>query len=184
MAIICNGSPKTGTHLLLKTIYLFGDEYKLAIHSHTSFSERDIKSRYINIFRSPRNVVGSWLKFTEQDVTAENYIKNIPRMIQEMNGYVGWWHCKEKNVLNVKYEELLTDPKTIKKISKFISKTEKPNHFKKIWGGTPTFTGKPFIWRDFWSYELEQAWQEYGGDDLENSLGYDPYKIWTRKKVL
>lgn len=183
--LICNGSPKTGTHLLLKTLVLFGEDCKLAIHSHTPYSQKKDGVKYINIFRSPRNVIGSWLRFTRQDVTEQNLIKNIPSLVQEMFGYVEWWTDKSDKdfVLNVKYEELLTNYKIIDDIATFINKAKKVDHFKKIWGGTPTFTNTPFIWRDHWTDVLEATWVNNGGLILENAIEYDPYKVWIRRKT-
>lgn len=181
--IICNGSPKTGTHLLLKTVFMFGDEFKLALHRHTPFENYETDKKYINIFRSPRNVIGSWLKFTGQEVTEDNYIKEILPRTFEMWQYTEWWKCKDKNVMNVKYEELLTDTKVLNDIAKFLNKPKKQDHFKNIWGGTPTYTGSPFLWRDIWTDRLENVWKANSGIELENALGYDPHKVWIRKKT-
>lgn len=189
--IYCNGSPKTGTHALLKALWLFGGEYKLAIHSHTSHKDKVTGARYINIFRSPRNVIGSWLKFTTQEVTESNMIKVIPDLVREQFDYAGWWVDKDPNILNIKYEELLTLPKVVDDIQSFLNKDKKAGsvlavktetHYKDIWGGTPTFTGNPFIWRDNWSNALETTWINAGGLILEDALEYDPKKVWIRKK--
>ena len=163
---------------------MFGGDSKLSIHRHTPYDHKEEDKRYINIFRSPRNVVGSWLKFTKQDITPINYIQAIPDLIKEMSSYSGWLGDKSKDVLNVKFEELLTAKKTLKNVAKFIGKTRKHNHFKNIWGGTPTFTGSPFIWRDHWTPAIEYTWVINGGEVLENTWGYDPHKIWLRKKQI
>ena len=180
--LICNGSYKTGTHALLKTLYLFGGDGKLAIHKHKPYANRESGHRYINIFRSPRNVVGSWIKFTDQELNEATLIKNIPDRIKEMFEYVEWYTCKDETVLNIKYEELLTDPKVIDDIAKFLGLNKEEDHFRKMWGGTYTFTGTPFIWRDHWSESLEKTWVDNGGLILENALDYDPDKVWIRKK--
>jgi hypothetical protein len=180
--LICNGSPKTGTHLLLKTLYLFGGDCKLAIHNHVQYAHRKENVTHINIFRSPRNVIGSWLKFTGQELTEVNFIKAIPTLVKEMFDYVEWYTKPPENCLNVKFEELLTLPKITIDIGKFLNKTPVKDHFKKIWGGTPTFSGKLFIWRDHWTSDIDTTWVNSGGLILENDLQYDPDQVWIRKK--
>lgn len=179
--IICNGSPKTGTHLLLKAVVMFGGECKLALHSHNPYPHTyGALDKHLHITRSPRNVVASWMRFTKIPFTEENYCNTIQHIVDEMSGYIGWVH--DPYTFHVKYEELLTDEKYLKDLAKFINKDLKIKHFENIWGGTPTFTGEPCIWRDFWTPAMAVKWVECGGLELETSLGYDPTKVWIRKK--
>jgi len=178
--IICNGAYKTGTHLLWKAVLMFGYEFNPESHRHDpyphSYADTD---KHLHITRSPRNVVASWLKFNKIPFSEENYIGQIEYIIDNMSVYVGW--LSAPNTLNIKFEELLTDPNQINVIAEFIGMEPVENHFIDLWGQTPTFTPDPSIWRDFWTPVIATKWVESGGLELEMALGYDPMKVWVRE---
>ncbi len=166
MPIICNGSPKTGTHLLLKSIYLFGGLGYTAVHKHDPNL-----SNCIHIKRNPRNVLISYIRhFDKSNLTTENITKHIPIIIKEMSSYINL--LSDSNVLNVSFEKLLTNSNELERISKFIDLPLIDDHFKKIWGNTPTFTNKLSNWREHWNEEINNKWIELGGVELENTFGY------------
>ena len=169
--IVCNGASKTGTHLLLKAVYLFGSVGFTATHAHKKYGSK-IYGKHIHIKRNPRNVLISWLRFTGQDLTDKNLLRNMPHVINEMNEYLGW--LNDKDTLNVSFENLLTDEKEIKRISDFIEVPLSADHFRKLWGDTPTFTNSLSNWRESFSDKIKKEWGLMGGHELERLLGYAP----------
>lgn len=195
--ILCNGQPKTGTHLLVKTVRLFEGCKTKAIHSHYNADRvipDDLRKRvkHIEIIRNPRNVLMSWARFTDGFWKRENIFKYIPNILDNYHKHL--IYIEDPDVLTVKFEKLLTDPTELDKIAEFIDRPLIEDHFKKLWGDTYTFTGtkeKPVNlsnWKDYWPKPIEQdyegwdsRWDKYGGYDLEERLGYDPYETFVRK---
>jgi len=167
---ICNGSSKTGSHLLLKAVSLFYGHIGLPQHEHTPYFAKRDDRKYLHITRNPRNVLISWCRFMGIELTDENLLEQIPIIIDEMREYVPW--LGDTEVLNVKFEELLDDPKHLDRISEFINMPLVANHFENLWGRTYTFTGRLSDWRDYWSDELQESWVKFGGLKLEADLGY------------
>jgi len=172
--IVCNGAPKTGTHLLLKTVYLFGGLGYTAKHEHKPFVE-SFNCKHIHIRRNPRNVLISYIRhFDNADLSKRNIIKHMPIVIEEMKPYIPW--IKDKNTLNVTFEDLLTDEKELSRIADYLGFDLAYDHFKKIWGNTSTFTGNLSNWRDWWDEEIDKEWDKNGGRALEAMLGYKQEK--------
>jgi len=176
--IDCNGSPKTGTHLLVKAVRLFGSTAIMASHNH----DPDLSGSHIHIIRNPRNALISYLRMQQVDLLRTNIIKEMPRFIAEYSEYVNL--LSRDDVLTIRFESLLTEESELLKISKFIGLPLINNHFRKLWGQTNTFTGKLSNWREYWSHsKVQRKWSELGGLALESALGYAPDtdKIEVRK---
>ena len=167
--ILCNGSPKTGTHLLVKAVRLFGGDAQLSNHNHNP----NLSEPHIHIIRNPRNALISYLRMSKIELLRSNIIKEMPRFIAEYSEYIKL--LDRKDVLTVTFENLLTDESELEKISAFIDLPLIDNHFRKLWGQTMTFTGELSNWRDHWAHtKIDRKWQEYGGLALESALGYAP----------
>ena len=166
--IHCNGSPKTGTHLLVKAVRMFGGDAMLASHNHNP----KLSSAHIHIIRNPRNALISYLRMQKIDLLRVNIIKEMTRFITEYSEYINL--LNRDDVLTVTFENLLTDESELLKISKFIGLPLIDNHFRKLWGQTNTFTGELSNWREHWGNKVAKAWHELGGTLLETQLGYAP----------
>lgn len=166
--IICNGSPKTGTHLLVKAARLFGGNAMLSSHNH----DPKLTVPHIHIIRNPRNALISYLRMNKSELTRSNIITEMPSFIAEYSEYIGLLNLND--VLTVTFEDLLTDESELLRISKFIGLPLIEGHFRKLWGQTATFTGDLSNWRNHWHTKAARKWVEYGGDTLEAALGYSP----------
>jgi|TARA_R110000744_G_scaffold47410_4_gene104400 hypothetical protein len=169
--LYCTGAPKTGTHLLLKALHLFGGAGLAAIHSHKDHNFRwRVEDKRVHIIRNPRNVVISWVRYQKLPRNNQTIIGSMDYIIKRVNGHFGW--LKEETVLTVRFEELLTDPSVIKKIGIHIGMAPVDNHFESLWGNTLTFTDDLTNWKDFWNDEVNAAWKAKGGIEIENKLNY------------
>lgn len=168
--IVCNGSPKTGTHLLLKAVYLFGGVGFSASHAHKSFGCR-ILGKHLHIKRNPRNVLLSWVRFSGNELKTHNIISEIDHIIKEMTTYKGW--LDDGETLNVSFELLLSDKKELERVSGFLGLPLVDDHFSLLWGGTRTFTNNLIKWKDHWNDEINEVWVKAGGLELEKDFGYN-----------
>ena len=164
----CNGSPKTGTHLLQKAVKLFGGYATFATHNHNP----SLASRHIHIIRNPRDALISYLRMNNVELLRSNIIKEMPRFIEEYSEYIPL--LSRSDVLTVTFENLLTDESEIGKISQFLNLPLTDDHFRKLWGETYTFTGRLSDWKSHFTHpKTTRKWKEFGGLDLEKELGYD-----------
>jgi hypothetical protein len=67
---------------------------------------------------------------------------------------------------------LLSDPKVVQGIGDYLGLKLIENHFEKLWGDTVTFTGDLTKWKNCWTEEVNKAWTDKGGVDLERKMGY------------
>ena len=169
--IICTGSPKTGTHALLKAVRLFYNHIGLPEHMHLPHSHKKLNRRHVHITRNPRNTLVSWIRFNREKVTTGSLIGHVPQIIKENFGYAPYLSDADL-VHNVRLEELLSEPSVIEGVGKFIGLPIAENHFADIWGDTYTFTGKLSEWQDYWSDDVDAAWVAHNGPELEKALGY------------
>jgi len=174
--IHCNGSPKTGTHLLVKSVRMFNSV--LVSHNHNPKLSSD---KHIHIKRNPRNALISYLRMDKVELTPNNIINRMKTFIDEYSKYIHL--LDDKAILNVSFEDLLTDENELKRIAEYIDLPLVDNHFKLLWGNTMTFTGSLSNWRDYWCNDIVDSWFIFGGVELERALGYNPDtdKIKVRK---
>ena len=168
--ILCNGSPKTGTHLLLKAVRMLGGRCVLAVHRHDVDIDSD-EHQHIHITRCPRNALISYLRMQNIEPLRSNIIKEIPRFIGEYDSYLHY--LDDKNTLNIRFESLLNDANELDRIAVFLDKQLAVNHFDNLKGGTATYNETPSEYKEFWlDGEIAIKWSEFGGDLLESKLGY------------
>lgn len=171
MPVVCTGAPKSGTHLLLKAVRLFYSNIGLPFHEHVPHESRKVGEKYINIIRNPRNTLISWLRFSRLPVDEKHLIEEMPAIIKEGAGYLGW--LEDDDCLNVRFEALNTDPRELDKIAAYIDKPLIKDHYSKLWGGTKTFTGRLSHWPPYWTPRAKAEWKRLGGINLEARLGYE-----------
>ena len=169
--LYCTGAPKSGTHLLLKALHLFGGKGLTAVHSHKDHNSNwNVADKRVHIIRNPRNVVISWARYQKLPRNDFTIIGSMDYILKRINGHFGW--LEEKSVLTVRFEELLTNPSILKSIGKHIDMPLIENHFELLWGNTLTFTDDLTEWRDFWTDDVAEAWAKKGGVEIENKMCY------------
>lgn len=169
--LYCTGAPKSGTHLLLKAMHLFGGYGLTAIHSHKDHNYPwDIEASRIQIIRNPRNVLISWVRFVKLPRNNETIIGSMNYIIKRMEGHFGC--IADDRCLTVRFEELLNDPDILEDIGEHLDMPLIDNHFELLWGDTRTFTDDLTDWPNFWNDEVDAAWIKHGGVELENKMNY------------
>jgi len=175
--IVVNGAMKTGTHLLLRCVELFGqDEVRHAHDPYRDFSGRKVsygtkvQGKHLHIIRHPKNILISWCRYVYQDDSEQILIDNMFRAVRPVMAFAGW--IDESGVHTVRFEDLLTKPEEVDKIGEYLGLSPVMDHFERMQGGGPTFTGNPSVWQEHWTSRLQQHWEEAGGPAAERAYGY------------
>ena len=149
---------------------MLGGRCVLAVHRH-DVAINTIKHQHIHIIRCPRNSLISYLRMQNIEPLLSNIIKEMPRFIEEYSSYLHY--LDDKNTLNIRFELLLNNPSELGRIAVFLDKSLSENHFNRIKGGTATYNETPSEYQEFWlNSTTAQKWAGFGGDVLENKLGY------------
>ena len=176
-----NGTQKSGTHALRVALQTFdGLVDKVDRVEHLPEIPDNLKDRlHIHIIRNPRNIMFSYLRWTNLVLNRDNILAEIPRTIARCNDFVHY--LKDPDLLTVRFELLLSDPTEIQRIADYIGKPLVDGHFKSIWRKTNTFTGRLSNWRDYWTPEINKIWRDCGGLNLEDALEYNPHIVYKRQ---
>ena len=166
--ITCNGAMKTGTHLLLSAVSLFGVKTR---HAHDEHGVT-VAGPHLHVIRHPKNVLVSWCRYVYQNDSEQILIDNMFRAIRPVMAFAPW--LDEEGVLTVRYEYLLEDPNSIEIMGRFLGLEPVEDHHKRIHGTGPTYTGNPCHWQDHWTPRLQQAWEDADGREAEIAYGYLP----------
>lgn len=190
--IVGIATPKAGTHMLAKVLKTFVGMEDLVHFGHMKPDHKDLyKYKYrIHMIRLARNILFSWMRFTNIPFTIENIEKQIPLCIQRIKDFLPY--LNDPRVYTVKFELVLTERNEIQGVADHIGLPLAEKHFEKIWGDTRTFTlaqddGSPYemgnhiFWQDYWTNYINHLWIEHGGEELEIAMGYDdPNKEYWR----
>ena len=198
MRTLTNGAPKTGTHALQRAVQLFGLTPDEAVHDHVNYADKDKTEKYdrhIHIIRSPRNVLVSYIRWTDRGHpnAKDALIKHMPRLIAFMERFKPWIY--DDSCMTVRYEDLMTDRSTLERIGEYIGMPVVEDHFELMFGRTHTFSAdfeldengdkkpwRPSRWQDYWKAgdEVDQLWHKLGGGRLEREMLYDPNQQHVR----
>lgn len=165
--ILCNGSPKTGTHLLLKAAHQLGGRCVLAVHRHDADID-SLNHRHIHIIREPRNAFISYLRMNKLGEDYSEIAKHVSPFIKEYSSYIHY--LSDPKTLNIRFERLLADKSEYDKIALFLSKEVVDYN---IIGGTATYNKTPSCYKEIFDDKIKYAWEFFGGKELSINLGYD-----------
>jgi len=193
MNILVNGYPKHGVHAALKTVELLGLPVQCAIsqegarldHLKAHFTLNGITYvaelndiKHVFIVRNPRNALISWFRQGNLPLQTGKLIGQIKSFKSEgvsypdtYNDYLPW--LNDPQTLVVRFEGLVSDKgKTIERIADYLGVKYFDDAFESLPGGTITWMGEYSDWQKCWNDDIEQAWIECGGLELEKALGY------------
>ena len=183
MLVICNGNAKAGLHVLVKTVELLGVPWDHTgrgkpdhcLSGHWPSSNPPPNGKHIHIIRHPKNMLVSWVRFTRSEFATgyliaafKSYFAGKP-IYEEFMDYAPW--LDDPEVLNIRFEALLADQED-QRIADFIGVPMLPEVSERRPGGTISWSGKLSHWPDYWSDEIEAAWQKARGPEIEKVFGY------------
>lgn len=177
--ILVVGIPKSGTNALVKACKLVG--LRPSEHMHTANFRLAEKHKVAYIYRNPRNVLISALRYRNHqsrymtsDITEEKLIEcffdffNAPINCFYM-GYARWMTSQAHIV---RFEDLIKDENELIRLADYGGVERKHGLHGELFGGTNTWTGELSDWRKFWTDGIDKVWKEEGMEDIEKGLGY------------
>lgn len=170
----CNGIPKSGTHALEKAVQLLGQKTQ---HGHLPYSKKPSHT-HILILRHPKNMLVSWVRFIRSIVTQGFLIEAMSNYSQEDAGtfydeFLAYKpYLTDKDTLVVKYEDLVLSDECIKKIADYLDVPYLDDAFDSLLGMTKTWTGRPSVWQEHWTDEVQKVWENINGPEIEKVWNY------------
>lgn len=171
------------------TIVDFEKEKNNIWHAHLCYSHDTINlsrnNRFINIFRHPKDVLISSVKYKlSRPINEHDVIKFLEKPSKDNNNWIDYYRIflgwkNEKHILNIKYENLFEE-EIIKKISNYLECTydystvlsmKNTNRFINE-KGHGTYTGNISNWTNNWSYNIEKKFNDLGGKEIIKELEY------------
>ena len=184
--------PKSGNNMMQKACHLLGVE---AEYAHTTNYHLADTRRCIYIYRNPRNVLVSALRYRNHqrrgygtEITTEKLIdvfydffnNSLPSTYQAYSKWMG------TNAHIVRFEDFISNPGEFDKLADYLQVPRRPEAYKELSGGTATWTGSLSDWTQHWSPELDAHWIANGMPEIEHSLGYGDWKPeqknWMQRK--
>ena len=177
--VLCIGIPKSGTNMTVKVCRLLG--VNPSEHMHTANYHLAEAQKVAYVYRNPRNVLLSALRYRnhqrrgwEDTITDEKLIDvafdffNAP-IWAVYRGYEKWL---TSNAYCFKYEDMVTGA-AADGLADYLGVARRADIAERLAeGGTPTWTGKPSRWEDFWSDAIDKVWLDEGMVEIERELGY------------
>lgn len=167
--ICANGCPKSGTHALLKACELLGKGGRV---DHIEYGRLipDWVTKHVFIYRDPRNVLLSRLRKENVEITTGTIMAHAPRLIGEAANYIGW--LNEPGLFTCRYEDLISNPETIKKLADYLEVPYREEAFAKLPGRTITWMPEHVDFTKVWNDELVKHWSDNKYDEVCNKFGY------------
>lgn len=162
------GIPKSGTRALLKSLQLLNAPVNDV--EHNLYSKKQ-EGKYICITRNPRNILISWLRMNDREISLQNIINVL--YYPMLGATFLKWHLSLKqwkndpNTMIVQYEDLIESPNTMIEIANYMDIPYVQGAWNNLPGGTFTYNEVPSRWQDYWNDEVQEAWEAGGGLTME-----------------
>lgn len=175
------GIPKSGNNVTERACKLLG--LSPAGHTHTANYHLADTNKVVYVYRNPRNVLISALKYrnhqrrgAEDTITQDKLIdvfydffnNSLPSVY---TGYMPWMSSK---ACIVRFEDLLSSKNEMDRIADYMGvQRTSDDAFKRLYGESPTWSGKLSEWKDHWGDSIDNIWNMEGMPEIEKSLGYE-----------
>jgi hypothetical protein len=174
MRVVVNGIQKSGTHALLKAVQLNRPTLGALAVEHAHATEVDSETnKHIFIVRHPRNAI---LSLVRPDCSEQNIIRQITNYADKkdfLSHAMGYVHfLSDPKTLVVRYEELVSNPSTIRAVCAFVGYEYKEGAFEALpMAWTPTNRFDKSDWTQHWTPAIDAVWSDHGLE-WERLLGY------------
>ena len=178
----CIGAPKSGNHLLVHAVQLLGIADVVMSHD-----PKDRGDKTIMIYRNPRNVMVSWVRFTAPRY-AQGYLMGAIRKTyaDDLSGYFRSFSLllNDPGILSVKFEDLINhSQRELEKMANHLGVEVLDDASESLI--VQTVTASPGLsknnqsvlsdWKQpqwKWSNKIEREWLAAGGAEIERAFGY------------
>lgn len=172
--VITNGFSKAGNHALVKACQLLGQPCKVDHIPYDPVTDAETAGRHIYIKRDPRNIVCSWLRFTNNPVTPGTFIAAFRKfaeksLIEEMATHEGWL---KSTAHVVRFEDLIASDATMRDIANHLGIPYIAGAFEALPGMTRTWHADHSDYTQIWTPEVDIVWLTEGGPALLARWGY------------
>lgn len=174
------GIPKSGNNLAERACRILG--LYPSGHRHTSNYHLAETNKVVYVYRNPRNVLVSALRYRNHqrrgeedtitqakliDVFYDFFNNNLSSVYQSYSPWMGSSACI------VKFEDLLKSKDEMNKIAKYMNVQPcNDDRFRLLYGESPTWSGKLSDWKSVWGDEIDKVWKYEGMLEVEKELGY------------
>ena len=173
--ILCNGIPKSGTHALVKTVQLLG--VSNTRHGHYSLPEHTPEGVHLFVVRNPKDMMVSWCRMQKGECNTGFLIGSFKQyynnksIVEVFNDFAHW--LTNDTVFTVCYEDLISDGGLeIARIAEHLGIPMVRDAYANLPGMTFTWTDTPSHWEDYWNVQVQDAWVDAGGLEIERVYGY------------
>lgn len=170
--------PKSGNNLAHKACQMLG--IPVEHYRHTANWHLADEHKIVYIYRNPRNVLVSCVKYTNDQVRGRTKEITEERLIDTFfdffncslsaveRAYLPWM---DSNVCKVEFEDLAFGTKGFNQIADYYG-VERREPIG-LYGSSPTWSGGLSDWEKHWGEKIEHIWIEEGMPEIEKKLGYD-----------
>lgn len=179
--VLVNCFPKCGLHATWKALYLLGVNAQTGHYGYHDALPPGVQKQ-IFVKRDPRNALCSAVRFDEIQ-----HSRGLPltpgTVISKMRDYWGktfveqiskcdGWFLPSPDVLVIRYEDLVADDSTMRKIADFVGAKWIEDAFENLPGHTRTWNEVRSDYLAVWNEDVEKVWKEQGGPELLERWGY------------
>lgn len=175
------GIPKSGNNVAERACRLLG--LNPSNHRHTANYHLAKSSKVVYVYRNPRNVLISALRYRnhqrrgDEDVITQDKLIDVfydffnSSLSSVYMAYMPWMHS---SACVVRFEDLIASKTEMDRIADYmLVKHSTDDTFKRLYGESPTWTGKLSEWQNHWGSAIDHIWNMEGMTKIEKQLGYD-----------
>lgn len=172
--------PKAGNNATEKACRLL--RLEPAHHKHTANYHLADTNKVVYTYRNPRNVLVSAVRYQNEQI--RNYTKDITED-KLIDLFFDFFNCSlpytyraysrwmDTSACIIKFENLVSSIDEMNKIADYMGvEHATPETYGKLYGSSPTWSGRLSEWETVWTDGFDKIWKEEGMVEIEQGLGY------------